>query len=148
MAEILSLASAITGLITFAGTIWTAIDEFKAVDRNIQDRKSEIAFLSTEFESINELLKTATHNPRPVGSPLEYAGAHHVEAGLVRFKSALDRVNGIMGNVTRRSQGSAGRIRGVYQMRLNKNELGRLKAQIESIQTHLQTMLNTRQQYV
>jgi len=145
MAELLGFASAITSLITFAGTIWSAVDDLKSADRNIRDQQTEIDFLLTEFDAINNLLGTSRLND----FPLEYrAGAQEVEAGLVRFKSALDRVDRIVGKVTRSSQGSSGKFLGFCQMRLEGRELRRLKAHIGSIRTHLQAILNTRQGYI
>ena len=143
--DVLSIAASITALITAASSLWTALEDIRSVDRNLQDRQTEIDLLSIEFKAIHQLLGMATGTSTLTGLPP--SGALDVNEGLVRFREALIRLEGVMHNI-RSSQGKLGRVIRGLKMKLKKEEQARLKELIALSRLHLQTMLQVRGKYV
>ena len=138
---IYSVATAIYGVIKCANAVWTAFDDIRSADVNIQDRRTEIELLSAEFSAIYTLFKTASRANEFNDFP--HIVSPDVETGLARFQDALNRAGGMITDV-KSSQGRLGRFRRAGNMLLMKKDFTKLKDQIESSRTHLQNMLQFR----
>src|SRR5271170_753075 len=103
-----TVVGTIYSLIKFASKVWSELDDIRSADSNIQDHRTEISLLSTEFTAIYSLLRTATRANNFNDFPRSVS--HDVETGLTRFQDALRRADGMVTNVSS-SQGRFGRIR-------------------------------------
>ena len=142
----ISYASAIVGLVSFSGSVWSALDAVNSADRNLQDHQHEIDLLTVEFNAILSLLRKSTQSNDLPDYP--HRRVEDFEAGLTRFRDGLRRVESMVKNVRKGGQGNFGKFKRGIQMLLKDKELTKLKGHIACIRTHLQTMLHVRDRYM
>ena len=140
--DLFSSATAIVGVLTFAGTVYSALDSIKSADQDIQDYQDELRQLSREFTIIHQLFEKAYQGSTPAAC--ERSSVQALEFGLARFCDGLTRVDQIITNA-RQSPGRFCRMVRVYKLRSRDNDLAKLKEQISSIRTHIQMILQVNQ---